>query len=502
MGKISITGIKARDAALKGAEYLVKTVGQTLGPFGLNVLLEKGGRITNDGYTVSKELAPAITDEFERRGALTIHEASAKTNDQVGDATSSAEVLAMSIVKEALRFLPTEGSFASKKKPSEIIDMIRKEKEEVFTKLEKMAKPIKTEKELIASAKVSVEDDELAGLIGKAQYAMGKNGIIIAEETNDRNSSVDNIKGIRIDNGLGTSYIMNNQEKQSLEAGQCRTILTSYVLQDFRPLEKIIDQLVKSGQRNIVIVARGFSSDCIRLVVENIKNGVNFYPLNAPYTNMKEIMKDLEAVLGGRFIDTEEGRLEDITLADVGYCSKVIAKRYDAIIAGEENNLTKANVELRVEALEKELKGETSDFAKKALEARISQLTNGFSVLKVGADTEVERKRKKDKCDDAVNAVRLAYQGGTVKGAGLAFKEISDGMPETSILKRPLNSIYEQIMSSAPEGFVVEEWVRDPLLVLKAALENACSVAGVFAMINGIVCEENPTTCSCSKAQE
>jgi chaperonin GroEL (HSP60 family) len=152
--------------------------------------------------------------------------------------------------------------------------------------------------------------------------------------------------------------------------------------------------------------------------------------------------------------------------------------------------------------LKKKLIGSQSDFEKKSIEVRIAQLTNGFALLKVGSQSLANRKRLKDKCDDATNAVRLALKHGTVKGGGLAFKEISDKLEDGNILKRPLLCVYEQIINSAPEGFIIPEWVRDPLQVLKVALVNACDVAGVFSSVSGIVVEENIKKCSCQTNED
>lgn len=496
--KISTVGITARDKALKGATYVAEAVKSTLGPFGLNAMIEKGNRITNDGFTVSRELVDTVKDEIERRGAAILHEVSSKTNDQVGDATTSSEALALAIINEAIKFLPKEGKFGSKKTPAEMLRMIKTSKENVIEKLSKMVTPITSEQELINSAKVSVEDDELAQLIGKTQWELGKDGFILAEETPETKCSIQKVKGIRIDNGFGTSVLINNPEKQSLELTDVSVILTNHTLSDLNPIKQIIDQLIKLKRNKIVIVARGFTSECIQVCLENHKNGVFFYPISAPYTNQAEIMRDMESALGGRYIDQEEGQLEDMNLSDVAFATKIVARRFDAIFTGSDDEKSNERVAKRVERLQKSCEGEVSEFEKKSLQARISQLTNGFAILKVGATSETERKYKKDKCDDAVNAVRLALQGGTVKGAGIAFKEISETLEEGDILKRPLLAIYEQIMSSAPEGFMIEEWVRDPFLVLKAALENACSGAGIFATANVVVANKNPLECKCN----
>jgi len=172
---------------------------------------------------------------------------------------------------------------------------------------------------------------------------------------------------------------------------------------------------------------------------------------------------------------------------------KIVGRLYDAVITGPDDENTKTRIEKRITDIESKLQGEGSDFEKKNWIERIAQLKNGFALVKVGSSSDLERKRLLDKCEDAVNAVRAAFQEGTVKGAGLAFKEISDNLEDTYILKRPLRAIYEQIMSSAPADFVIEDWVRDPVKVLRTALTNACGAASALATAGGAICEANPT---------
>lgn len=496
--KISITGTKARQLFGYGANYVAEAVKSTIGPYGLNASIEKGDVITNDGFKISKELCLSLENEFARRGAITFHKIAAKTNDEVGDATSTSEALGQAIIKEASRLLPSENIFIAKKTGAEIIKTLAKERAFVEEELQKDIKQIETEEELINSALVSVEDETLAKLIGSAQWKIGKDGMIVAEETADTKSSIEYVKGIRIDNGFGTSAMMNNIEKQTLEVGEAATLLTSYVVDGLIQLKPMIDQILATGRRDIVIIAKAWSSNAIQECMKNHESNVRIYPMNCPFTNMDEIMRDLEAVLGGRYIAVEENRLEDMLISDIGTCNKVVSKRYNAIITGVADIAAKERVAKRIARLQEELTGEVSDFAKKALQGRISQLENGSAILKVGAETEPERKRLKDKCDDAVNAVRLAFQGGTVKGGGLAFKEIADRMDETYMLKRPLQVVYNQIMSTAPLEFKIEDWVRDPYLVLKSALKNACEIGGTFSTTNIVITARDSQSCSCN----
>lgn len=490
MTTINVIGLEARNKAIKGMSYVASAVKSTIGPHGLNFLLEKSNAITNDGITIANALCPTIKDEFERRGALVANEASSKTNDMVGDATSTAWALTDAIIKEAVRFLPNDKSLIAKKTPAEIAQMIVTSKTTVLTALEEMVKPIESEDELVKSALVSVEDLIIAQLLGSMQWELGAEGHIIAEEVNDIESSIEKVSGIRLDNGFGGSHLITNPEKQSLEVNDVSILLTNYTIgaEELIALKtSIITPLVNQKKIGLIIVARAFTSDAIKMCQESAMAGFALFPINAPYTNQREVMKDIESVVGGRYIDTEDSALSDIYITDIGYCKRLEARQFDAVVTGVEDGKALERKTKRIELLTKSLIGEKSDFMKKMIEDRIAQLSNGFAILKVGSQSITNRKRLKDKCDDAVNAIRLALKGGTVKGAGQAFKDISETLEDDNILKRPLTVVFDQIMSSAPDGFVIEEWVRDPYIVLKTALTNACETAAVFSSVNGIV---------------
>jgi len=484
-------GSGARNKLAKGAKYLAEAVGSTVGPFGQNFFLDKGNKITNDGAKVAAEIV--LKDEIENRGAIAAREVASKTNDQAGDGTTTSLILFGAIYEAASRKLADEekGRIAGVS-PSEVVRQIENERLEITKRLVEMAEEITTEAQLINSAIVSVEDSSLGELIGKAQWKLGKTGVLLAEESAERESSVEFVKGVRIDNGLGTSLIMNNQEKQCLEVEDTRIILTNHTLQDLKPLQKVIEQLVKSGFRTITIVARAFSSEAIQICLKNIhETGVKIYPLNAPYVDQAEIMKDMQAVLGGTYYHDEASSLEDMQLSDIGFAKRVVARRYDAVFTGQDTDESKKRVEARVMELESKLSGTQSDFERRTLGERIAQLKNGFGIVKVGSPSEMERKRLFDKCEDAVQAVRAAYQEGVVPGAGVAFKQISETLPESYLLKRPLLSLYEQIKSSAPRDWEVEAWVKDPVKVLRIALQNACLIAASLATAGGVVTAEN-----------
>ena len=236
--------------------------------------------------------------------------------------------------------------------------------------------------------------------------------------------------------------------------------------------------------------------------MESMKEGFAIFPVNAPYVDQKEVMKDIQAVIGGRYIDVEEASLEEITLGDVGFSRRFVASQFDGVVTGDETLEATTRIWARVEDIKKKIEGSQSEFEKKLLEGRAAQLTNGFAILKVGSVSLTNRKRLKDKCDDAVNAVRYALKGGVVKGGGIAFKDISEQLEEGDLLKKPLMVIHDTILASAPEDWTVPEWVVDPMIVLRTALVNACEFAGVFSSVNGIITSANDKECKCGDKKE
>lgn len=505
--RVILSGVEAREELARGAEFLAKAVRSTLGPYGQNWFLDKKDSVTNDGVTVAREIqiSSCINPQHEgwdcrcaevqNRGAKAIREAAIKTVDKAGDGTTTATLLAHEIYTAASRQLDKKNVIGAMRS-SEVIRKIEEERKEVTEKLVAMATPIETKEELVHSAIVSVADPDLGKLIGETQWELGKEGILIAETTGERFSSVERVHGLRLDNGFSASQIINNQEKQTLEVEQTHTLVTSYSIKDINDWQKIMkvcEKIAPLGVKHLTIFARAWTDETIRFCLENINKGtMKIYPMNAPYTDMNERMKDLVAVFGGSYIDSETRMLEDLQISDVGYAEKVIAYRFTATVTGKPSKEAEERIVKRTEDLEKFMSGSQSEFEKKSLASQIAQLKNGFGIIKVGSPSDMEMRRLFDKCEDAVNAVRAAFQEGTVKGAGLAFKEIAEGLPDTYILKRPIMALNEQIMSSAPKDFKVEDWVRDPVKVLRVALEQACVAASTFATAGGVSTEEFP----------
>lgn len=494
MRRVIKDGIDARITLASGAKKLANAIGSTLGPFGQNWFLDKKNTITNDGVTIAREFQ--LQDEIENRGVTAIREAAIKTNDEVGDGTTTSIVLAEAIYEECSKYLGEVGVVGSKRSPSDIIRQVEKEREEITQKLIGMSTPIETEEELINSAIVAVEDKTLGKIIGSAQWNLGKDGILVPEKSAERESVVESIKGVITDNGFTSSQLINNIEKQTLELTDIKIILTSYTIKtekDWADIVAIAEAVQRTGGQQLVVMARAWSDDAIRAAGNNInKGGYKIWAINAPYEDMQEKFKDIQAVVGGRFYDVESSSLKDMLVSDVGFAKKLEVGRFTTLITGGDDEKIVERVNKRIEELKDKLKGQVSDFEKKLLSKRIAQLQNGFAVIKIGSTSEMERNRLYDKCEDAVNAVRVAFQEGTVKGGGLAFKEIADSLPDTYLLKKPLMTIYNQIKKTAPSDWVVEDWVRDPTRVLRVALENACIVASSFATAGGVITVEFP----------
>ena len=491
--RILKTGPEARALLIKGATILADAVKVTLGPFPLTAAIEKNDEVIDDGATIAREIAAGcIEDEIQARGARMLEKVSGKTDEMAGDGTTTSIILAEAIIRQASLYLSRPDSVGAKMKPADMIRKIDKECKEVVKSLQEMSTPIKTEKQLIECTSVSASDNDLGKLIGSAQWELGKNGRILAEEVNDKVCSIERMKGIEWDSGFSTFMVINNLEKGALEFNDLRILLTNYVLHDLESLNPVLKKLYDGGCRAVLIIARAFGSNAILRCKNECAAGFNVYPVNGPYTNQNEIMQDIAAVTGARYIYTEDSRIENVQVSDFGFAEKIFSKAATSIITGKNDEATKERVARRIEELKRKLEGAVSEFEKSSIELRISQLTNGVAKVKIGAETDLKRKYIKRKADDAVSSARASLQEGVVAGAGLAFKKISHDLPDSYILKIPLLSIYEQIIASAPDGFKVETWVKDPVKVLRIALEQACSIASTFATSGIAIAAEQP----------
>lgn len=499
--KVIALGTDARERLIRGVDFLADAVQSTLGPFGQNFVLEKGEKVTNDGKNIAVEME--CRDEIEQRGLSMMRKASIQTEQEVKDASTTSIVLGRAILKEAVRNLPTSAVAVGKMTVSEVVERIESERRIVEKALDSMAEPVDSMEKLEQAVLVSTENGELAKTIAGAQWKLGRDGIIVADEHIGKSTEVEYVSGILIDNGMATSQVITNQEKQSLELGRCRIILTNNTVETIEagkdssgktihrlPIEGLVKELHSQGENCVVFMARAFTSEAIACCMEYTRQGFGIFPVNAPYLDQAEVMRDMESVLGGRFVDIEAGSLATISAKDLGTCTSVSVERWRATFSGSSDDETRKRVDGRVAALKEKLSGRLSDFEHENLEKRIAQLTNGFAIVRVGAVLDTTRKRLKDKADDAVGTARSALLEGVVRGGGIALMEASKSLPDDSILGNALASVNRQIMSTSPKGFEIAEWVKDPLRTVKVALKYACEAASNLATAAGAIATE------------
>lgn len=492
---ISIIGTEARELAFKGADTIAEAVEKSIGPAGMNHMYENGEGNTNDGMKISQFLSPTLENEFERRGAITQHKGAVKVEQLVKDSTSAYFSLSKGIRKALVPYLPTSSVPIALKPVSELRKQLKKEFDEVCKKLEEGKKMIESRDELIKSALVSVEDEELAEMIGGTQWDLVQKtgeGVITVQETAEYNSSIEKVSGIRMDNGFASALLINNPEKESLELENTHVLITNYVINSLAPLSPLLVDLKRQNKVVLSIFARAFTQEAMKEISEWGMKGMAIAPINAPYTNQSQVFLDIGAVTGANYITDETKALELINTKDIGFSKRLSCGRNESFISGAGDEGEAERVAERLKTLEKELEATNSEFYKDTLKERIAGLKGAFAILKVGSRTEQDRKRKADKCDDAVGAVRNALSHGTVKGAGVAFKEVADSLPDDYILKEPLYSINRQIMQTMPEGYVVPEWCRDPYISLVTALEIAIENSLNMANIMSIDTAPNP----------
>lgn len=492
--RIVLIGSAAQQKVRAGVRFLASGAKLTLGPYGRNFGSGvRGGpiQISNDGVSLAKEMVGTARDEFEEIGLRAVVEAATKTNDAVGDGTTASIVLTEAIL-DTITFDP---DIIGATPVVETAETVRMESELVVEKLNALAVPIKDREHMIAVAKVSVENASMAELIGGTQWDIGEFGTMIAEEHNQPYDEVEMVNGVRWDNGFTSSRFITNQEKQSLDLENVHVLLTT---KTFNTADKLVelkglfDDLIKNGSAGLVIMGRAFDETAIAFCVKNLqsvaegKGGFPIFPVNAPYTDQENIMEDIAAALGGKFIDASARNMETLRAGDTGVATKLVIKRFEGTVIGKKRSTDEridALVEKRVADIEEKLKGDISPFERRMLNSRKAQLTSGTAIIKIGAETEQERRYKKDKADDAINAVKAAIQEGVVPGGGKALYMIADDMPASSLISEALRAPHRQIMANAGRQFEVPAHIQDPLRVVRTSFQKASSIARSLSTI-------------------
>ncbi|MDD3302415.1 MAG: chaperonin GroEL [Candidatus Gracilibacteria bacterium] len=504
----------ARQKIFGGIEKVAKVVTVTMGPKGRNVILDKGygaPQITNDGVTIAKEID--LEDKFEALGAELVKEAAEKTNKLAGDGTTTATLLTYALAKEGLRYIKNGVNSV------ELKNGMRKAGERVNEELVKNAKIINTKEEIAQVATISAQDEEVGKIIALAMEKVGNNGVITVEEGQTFGLDVEVTEGMQFDQGYVSPYMVTNTEKMQASIKDAPILITDSKISSMKDLLPVLEQLVQSGRKDLVIIADDIDGEALTTIILNKLKGVlSILGIKAPGfgDRKKEMLKDIAVLVGANVITSELGmKLENATLEDLGQASNVIAAKDKTIIVGGEGD--SSEIKNRVSQISQEIENTTSDYDKEKLHERLAKLSGGVAVIKVGAASEVEMKEKKLRIEDALNATRAAVEEGVVAGGGVALLKASQVLEDmdlgneyqnigVSIVKQALSYPIRQIVENAgKEGSViinkileeksvnfgynaatdiyvdmVNTGIIDPKKVERIALEEAISLAGMF----------------------
>ncbi|PLB86035.1 chaperonin GroEL [Dysgonamonadaceae bacterium] len=519
----------ARDLLKKGVDALADAVKVTLGPKGRNVIIDKkygAPQITKDGVTVAKEIE--LEDPFSNMGAQLVKEVASKTNDDAGDGTTTATVLAQSIIGVGLKNVtaganPMDLKRGIDKAVAKVVENIKEQAVEIGDDLKKIENV----------AKISANGDETIGkLIAEAMQKVGKEGVITVEESKGTDTYVDVVEGMQFDRGYISPYFVTNTESMEVEFENPLVLIHDKKISAIKDLLPILEKEVQTG-RPFLIIAEDIDSEALTtLVVNRLRGSLKVAAVKAPGfgDRRKEMLEDIAILTGGTVISDEKGlTLENATIDMLGSAEKItIDKDTTTIVNGEGD---KAAIESRIGQIRAQIEKTTSDYDREKLQERLAKLAGGVAVLYVGAPSEVEMKEKKDRVEDALSATRAAVEEGTVPGGGVAYiraieeleglkGENDDETTGIEIVKRAIEEPLRQIViNSGKEGAVVVQKVRegkddfgynartdkyenlyqtgviDPAKVARVALENAASIAGMFLTTECVITdkkEENP----------
>ena len=504
----------ARDRMLRGVNILADAVKVTLGPKGRNVVIDKSfgaPRITKDGVSVAKEIE--LSDKFENMGAQMVREVASRTNDEAGDGTTTATVLAQAIVREGMK------AVAAGMNPMDLKRGIDLATSKVVEAIKAAARPVKDSAEVAQVGTISANGEaEIGRQIADAMQKVGNEGVITVEENKGLETSTDVVEGMQFDRGYLSPYFVTNADKMIAELEDAYILLHEKKLSSLQPMVPLLEAVIQS-QRPLIIVAEDVEGEALAtLVVNKLRGGLKIAAVKAPGfgDRRKAMLQDIAILTGGQVISDDLGmKLESVTIDMLGRAKKVqINKDNTTIVDGAG---AKAEIEARVAQIRAQIEETTSDYDREKLQERVAKLAGGVAVIKVGGMTEVEVKERKDRVDDALNATRAAVQEGIVVGGGVALIQAGkalDGLTGANsdqnagivIVRRALEAPLRQIAQNAGvDGAVVAGKVRessdktfgfnaqteeygdmfkfgviDPAKVVRTALEDAASVASLL----------------------
>ena len=515
-------GNEVRQKMVSGVNTLANAVRVTLGPKGRNVVLDRafgGPHITKDGVSVAKEIE--LKDKFENMGAQMVKEVASKTNDVAGDGTTTATVLAQSIVAEGMKYV-TAGM-----NPTDLKRGIDKAVAALVDELKNIAKPCDTSKEIAQVGSISANSDEQVGaIIAEAMEKVGKEGVITVEDGKSLENELDVVEGMQFDRGYLSPYFINDAEKQIAALDNPFVLLFDKKISNIRDLLPVLEQVAKAS-RPLLIIAEDVEGEALAtLVVNNIRGILKTVAVKAPGfgDRRKAMLQDIAILTGGVVISEEVGlSLEKATLDDLGQAKRIeIGKENTTIIDGFGDA---AQIEARVAEIRQQIETATSEYDKEKLQERVAKLAGGVAVIKVGAATEVEMKEKKDRVEDALHATRAAVEEGVVAGGGVALLRAraalenlhtgnADQDAGVQIVLRAVESPLRQIVANAggepsvvvnkvlegkgnygynagsgEYGDMIEMGVLDPAKVTRSALQHAASIAGLMLTTDCMIAE-------------
>ena len=514
----------ARDRMLRGVNILADAVKVTLGPKGRNVVIEKSfgaPRITKDGVSVAKEIE--LADKFENMGAQMVKEVASRTNDEAGDGTTTATVLAQAIVKEGMK------AVAAGMNPMDLKRGIDMATSKVVEAIKAAARPVKDSDEVAQVGTISANGEAQIGrFIADAMQKVGNEGVITVEENKGMETEVEVVEGMQFDRGYLSPYFVTNADKMIAELEDAFILLHEKKLSSLQPMVPLLEAVIQS-QRPLVIVAEDVEGEALAtLVVNKLRGGLKIAAVKAPGfgDRRKAMLQDIAILTGGQVISDDLGmKLESVTIDMLGRAKKIsINKDNTTIVDGAGD---KAEIEARVAQIRTQIEETTSDYDREKLQERVAKLAGGVAVIRVGGMTEVEVKERKDRVDDALNATRAAVQEGVIVGGGVALVQAgkvlnglkganSDQEAGIAIVKRALEAPLRQIAENAGvDGAVVAGKIRessdvtfgfnaqteeygdmfkfgviDPAKVTRTALEDAAAVASLLITTEAMIADK------------
>ena len=516
-------GIDARDRMLRGVDILANAVKVTLGPKGRNVVLDKSfgaPRITKDGVTVAKEIE--LEDKFENMGAQMVREVASKSSDLAGDGTTTATVLAQAIVREGAK------SVAAGMNPMDLKRGIDLAVEAIVEHLKANSKKVTSNEEIAQVGTISANGDrEIGDFLAKAMAKVGNEGVITVEEAKSLETELDIVEGMQFDRGYISPYFITNADKMRVEMEDPYILIYEKKLSQLQEMLPLVEAVVQTG-KPLLIGAEDIEGEALAtLVVNKLRGGLKVAAVKAPGfgDRRKAMLQDIAILTGGQAISEDLGiKLENVTIQMLGRTKKIMIDKENTTIVNGAGK--KVDIEARVAQIKAQIEETTSDYDKEKLQERLAKLAGGVAVIRVGGATEVEVKERKDRVDDAMHATRAAVEEGILPGGGVALLRATEALKKVKtqnddqkvgveIVRRAIQAPARQIASNAGEdgsvivgkilekdqysygfdaqtaeyGNMVSKGIIDPTKVVRAAIQNAASVAGLLITTEAMVAE-------------